>query len=94
MLEDIRTLVEKSECDNLLFCGDWNTHFPRNTSHVQIVQNFIEELGVTVFWSNPDNDPGHFIQDVDYTHTTVRNDVMYTSTVDHFIGSTPVYNNG
>ena len=91
-LEDIRILIEKAECDSLLLCGDWNTHFPRNTAHVQIVQNFIENLGVTVFWSNPDDDPQHLIHNVDFTHTTVRNDRMFTSTVDHFMGSTQVYN--
>ena len=69
----------------------WNTHFPRHTTHVRLVSEFVEQLGITVFWSHPDNDPNHLIQNVDYTHSSVRNNVITSSTVDHFIGSNMVY---
>ena len=90
-LEDIKILVEKSECSNILLCGDWNTDFGRNSTHVRIVNHFVEEIGATVFWSNPDNDLNHLVQNVDFTHTTERQNVMFTSTVDHFISSKTVY---
>ena len=50
------------------------------------------ELGLTIMWQNPDNDPMHCIQDIDYTHLHFSNDVPAYSIIDHFVVSPQVYN--
>ena len=45
------------------------------------------------FWENPDNSPDHVISNVEYTYSNIVNNVMHSSTLDHFIGSDRVSNN-
>ena len=50
------------------------------------------ELGLNILWQNPDADPNHNIQDVDYTHLQVSNNVPAYSIIDHFVVSPQVLN--
>ena len=52
----------------------------------------VEELGLSIMWQNPDNDPLHNIQIVDYTHLQIANNTPAYSTIDHFVVSPQVYN--
>ena len=76
----------------MLLAGDLNTDFQHNTRFVVTVRNFIEELGLTVFWQNPDNTVGHVIQPVIHTHTHVNRGVASFSTLDNFVSDDNVFN--
>ena len=64
----------------------------RNTRFVQIVKAFIQELGLQIFWSNPDNTDGHMIEPVSFTHAQCQENIMHVSTIDHFISTNNVFN--
>ena len=72
ILADIRLAIEQSQVTNILWGGDCNADFSRNTRFVQIIRDFIEDLGLVVFWSNPSDDPQHKIE-------AVHSCLLYTS---------------
>ena len=49
LLDDIRKLIVESKCRNILWAGDLNTDFSRNTRFVEIVRSFILDLNLLVF---------------------------------------------
>jgi hypothetical protein len=51
LLEDIRVVIDKSLCSNILWLGDLNTDFSRNSRFVHNVKSFIESMKFKVFWS-------------------------------------------
>ena len=44
VIEVLRKVIEENNCDSVLWCGDINTDFRRNTEQVEIVNDLIEEL--------------------------------------------------
>ena len=72
-----------------MLCGDFNVDMSRENRYVEIVKQFINDLGLKVFWSDSENPK---IQSVDYTCTKIINGVAYYSTLDHFMSITTVYN--
>lgn len=75
LLNQIKETINDNDFDQLIWTGDINTDFHRNTNFVKIVEDFIEELGLKKSW-----DEYH----VDYTHTFERDNSTFTSTLDHF----------
>ena len=74
--QHIRSILDKHEFDNVLWCGDINADFLRNTGHVNMVQEFIEENSFVASWDT---------FNVDYTHHHEVNGQSYISTIDHFL---------
>ena len=75
LLSDIRRVIEDTDFDNVIWTGDINADFRRNTKFVRIVEDFISELNIRKSWNR---------FDVDFTHAFSVNEVTYTSTIDHF----------
>ena len=57
LLTDIKQSIREAQCTNILWGGDINMDIMRATKFVQIVQDFIQEMNLLVFWSHPDMSP-------------------------------------
>ena len=91
ILADLKCAVRAAECPNVLLAGDLNCHFARGTRFTNIVENcLVEEMGLSILWQNPDDDPQHNIENVDYTHLQFNRNTPAYSTIDHFAASTQV----
>ena len=76
LLNDIKLLTLSSEgISKYLILGDLNVDFSRNNRFTRIIKTFFDDFGSVIFWSNPDDTPGHFIQQVPYTHEYIREGV-------------------
>ena len=75
----IKTVVEKNTCDAVLWAGDLNSDFSRQSSHTNAVQDALHELGLQPSWDR---------YDVDYTAVHEMLGQTFTSTLDHFAWST------
>jgi hypothetical protein len=75
LLLEISKLISENSCDRVVWTGDMNTDFRRNSRFVEIVDDFVTELGLQKAW---DKYPA------DFTHVTEREGVTYTSVIDHF----------
>ena len=83
LLDDIQGVIQH----NILWTGDINTDFSRNTRFVQIVRSFIDSFNLKIFWTNP-NDK---IQNVDFTYSSTAGRGNCFSTIDHFISTEKIY---
>ena len=92
LLEDIKRVVESSECLNVMLAGDLNSDFARQNKFTDIVEEYLSELGLIIFWQNTDEDPNHMIQNVDFTNRHEANDNVSYSVIDHFASSRCIYN--
>jgi hypothetical protein len=86
-LDDLGTVVKDSNCRNLLWTGDLNCDFSQNTRFVEIVQHFISDLNLMVFWSNPNES----IQTVDFSVEQTIRGVTFRSVIDHFVSTENVF---
>ena len=91
LLADLRSVIQSSECNNVLLAGDLNSHFDRQSRFTNLVDNELADLGLVLLWQNTDNNPHHWIQPVDYTYLSVSNNVASCSTIDHFGASHRMY---
>ena len=92
LLEEINQVSMKSSCSKIILLGDLNCHFQRNNRFTNLVRNYLEdEMGLTIMWEHPREDPPSLIQHVDYTHLSLVRNVPAYSTIDHFAVSPQVY---
>ena len=77
-LGHINNIIENTEFTSVLWGGDLNADFLRNTSHTRSVQDSVTDLSLTRAW---DRFP------IDFTRCQDRLGVTYTSTLDHFFWS-------
>ena len=79
VIEVIKKTVEKNKCQSLVWCGDINTDFRRNTGQVDVVRDAIEELHLQKMWDK---------YEVDFTRVCYQNENNFTSSIiDHFFCS-------
>ena len=78
LIADIRSLINKSDCANVVFAGDFNCHFERYTHYTNIVKEELDDLGLALLWQQPG-------MGVDFTYSCMQNDNMYYSKIDHFV---------
>jgi hypothetical protein len=71
----INNIIQGCECDAVVWAGDINADYSRNTQHCNIVKENIEELNLTTAWN---------CYDIDFTCTYEREGTSYVSTLDHF----------
>ena len=91
--DDTELMRLLAEVDRIiLLAGDFNCDFNRNTPFVNIVRRYVDEKGLHVFWSLPDESENHVIEEVRSTYTSTVNGVAYSSCLDHFIGNARMYN--
>ena len=74
-LSDINTVVMNHDFDRLIWAGDINADFNRNTRLVKLIRDFISELDVCKSWDK---------FEIDFTHAHEVNDTLHVSTIDHF----------
>ena len=92
VLADLEDVIRDSQCTDILLTGDLNCDFRRQTRFTSLVKDCMTNLGLLVTWQNPDNDPQHHIETVDYTHCSITRGVASYSTIDHFGASQRVFN--
>ena len=49
-LETIKQVVEQSECRSVIWAGDVNADFIRQTNHTERVQELVDELKLLTAW--------------------------------------------
>ena len=77
-LGHIRNVIRKNKFDSLLWAGDINADFLRNTSHTSIIQENVEELGLIKAWD---------LFDIDFTCCHELLGASHVSILDHFFWS-------
>ena len=77
-LSAINSVIEDNEFDKLIWTGDINADFIRNSMFTGIIDDFISNRSMIKSWDR---------YSVDFTHTFEMNDHCYSSTLDHFFWS-------
>ena len=78
----ISSIIQNSECDSVVWAGDINTDYSRNTPHCTIVKESVEEMDMKTVWDR---------FEVDFTCTYQREETTYISTLDHFLLSENIF---
>ena len=74
-LAAIKNTIETNEFENVLWAGDINADFLRQTRFTELVESFVNEESLIKSWDN---------FSIDFTHIFEVDDVHHTSTIDHF----------
>ena len=74
-LEAINSTIDDNEFDTLVWTGDINADFSRNSGHVRAVDNYVSENNLIKAWNK---------FEVDFTCTHETNGMTSISTIDHF----------
>ena len=77
-LSAINVILENAESSTVVWTGDINADFLRNTTFTKIVSEFIENKMLCKSWER---------YQIDFTHLQDIRDKTYTSTLDHFFWS-------
>ena len=85
LLGEIRQILLTENCTYNLVIGDLNCHFNRQNTFTQLVQSFIQDLNLKIFWENPGEESN--IHRVDFTHSQTQNNQTSYSTIDHIVGN-------
>ena len=83
-LGHIKNVIRKHDFDSLLWAGDINADFSRNTSHTSRVSEDLEELGLIRSWDR-------FVVDFTCCHEMLG--TSHVATLDHFFWSDSLSNN-
>ena len=82
-LEDVKSIVENAECQNVVFSGDLNSHFERNNKFTKIIETIIAEIPLKILWNESYcNDK---IQEVPHTYAFLTENEGHFSRIDHFL---------
>jgi endonuclease/exonuclease/phosphatase family metal-dependent hydrolase len=73
-LEAIQRVLTDNDFHSVIWCGDINADFLRNTTFTKIVDDYVRDSQFVKAWSK---------FSVDYTHIYERDERTYTSTIDH-----------
>jgi hypothetical protein len=77
-LGHIKKVIDLNVCDAVLWAGDLNSDFSRQSSHTNAVQDALTELGLHSAWNK---------FEIDYTAVHEMLGQTFTSTLDHFAWS-------
>ena len=75
LLAVIENIISKTEFDALVWVGDFNADFSRNSRHTRAVSEAVMESDLKTVWER---------FPVDFTHTFEREGNTFVSTLDHF----------
>ena len=76
MLATIDNLIDSYQCSNVVMVGDFNTDYKRENGRVTRIDDFLSTHAFDLAWK---------IYEVDYTHEFEKDDISYTSTIDHIV---------
>ena len=82
-LEAIRKVIVENSFDSLLWMGDLNAEFLRNSQHCAQIKSFANELGLIFSWEK---------YYVDFTYCQEINNELRTATLDHFLWNSSLDN--
>ena len=74
ILDIIKNIIETHPCDAVVWAGDLNADFVRNSAHVRLVKETMEDLSMTSAWDR---------FEADFTCCGEVGGVTRTSTIDH-----------
>ena len=74
-LQVITNVIDKNTFSSVLFLGDINCDFRRNTRFVQTVQSYLQEHNLIKSWEK---------FEIDFTHCQENNEITHVSLIDHF----------
>ena len=74
VLTEIEQILDNTQFDDVLWCGDLNWEMTRQTGFSVTVRTFLDRLGLTSLWEH---------HEVDYTH--VHTDDKSFTSLDHFV---------
>ena len=74
ILDIIKNIIETHPCDSVVWAGDLNADFSRNSAHVQLVKDTMQELNISSAWDK---------FEADFTCYGEVGGVTRTSTIDH-----------
>ena len=74
ILEIIKNIIETHPCDAVVWAGDLNADFLRNSAHVQLIKEAMEEMSLTSVWEK---------YEADFTCCSEVGGVTRTSIIDH-----------
>ena len=74
----VKNILRDNDYDGIIWSGDLNADFARNSKHTRITKEFIHEHYFEMAWDN-------YL--VDFTHYHEVNNISYTSIIDHFLWS-------
>ena len=77
ILAEIRDILLNNQFDEVVWTGDMNADFTRNSGQVQGLHNYIDEYNMLKAW-------GGGAYPIDFTHEHSINGITYVSTIDHF----------
>ena len=80
-LGHIKQIIEVNSFDTVIWAGDINSDFSRNSSHTRAVQDTLDDLGLSTAWDR-------FEADFTCAHEMLGQ--TFTSTLDHFFWN-PVF---
>lgn len=83
-LATIKDVLNSNNFDHIIWAGDLNADFGRNTNFTQLIDQFITEMNLLKSW-----DKYH----IDFTHTTENNGKTFLSTLDHFCWTADIESN-
>ena len=75
LLSDIASIIDENACDQVVWTGDINADFRRNTRFVSTIEEFVSNMGLQKSWEK---------FSADFTHMAERDGVTHTSIIDHF----------
>ena len=79
VLASIENLIQSHACNNVIIVGDMNTEMKRKNGRVARMEKFLSDNELQSAWE---------IFSVDFTHEFEKDEVTYTSTLDHIIWNT------
>ena len=74
-LSGVKEVTDNYDFDSLVWTGDINADFRRNTKFFRLINEFICEPDISMSWD---------IHEIDFTHACEVNGVTHASTIDHF----------
>ena len=77
-LNHIRHVLNTNQFNQVLWAGDINADFFRNTGHVNTIKQFVDEYNFQCSWE---------LFSTDFTNIHEINGISHTSTIDHFFWS-------
>jgi hypothetical protein len=80
----IRRVVDQNIFHSIVFLGDINCDFRRNTPFVRNVRSFLQELHLQQAWEK---------FEIDFTHFQETNEISHVSVIDHFFWSGEIEQN-
>ena len=74
ILDIIKNVIESHPCDSVVWAGDLNADFTRNSAHARLVKETMEEMNISSAWEK---------FETDFTYCSEIGGVTRTSTIDH-----------